>query len=574
MVTAIDYLEDVTNVADDITSIKGFSSDLGLGLSAAEAVLELPGNLEEQLRRGEALDLPSVIVTPLSFVPYIGTAIKTLDNIAEETVEVIDQQADIMGALDASWAVPRNLVSGADAVNTVIANTLSALSVEHQSREQEAQLLVASIGGQEILESSGLAAKLNGYGSVADAWFNTRDAILAPLEAAMAGLNNVTASLENALAVIAPVEDIMDDIFDLFDPIVDAMEDIEDALCVVFTITPEIVVPKVVITPAIWVPPVVVLGVTITPGFWIPEVAIPGYTIPAVTVDICAILEFLDDQLSIVQDFVIDTINGLLSLLGFDLLGAIDDLIDVILGPLDPIFDAIDAIEAATQTIIDSLAATIQSVEDAFDSVIAQLEDLINYSSLFENQIEGDQLANVDDTLVGTEDEDGVFGLSGDDILSGEGGDDFLFGGDGDDEMSGGAGNDEAYGGIGADTLKGEFGDDLLDGGEGKDLMLGGGGADIMIGGEDTDILLGGGGADEIYFNTGDGVDLIIGFEDDIDTLNIDADLVGSATTGQQVVDQYGVSFGSITILDFGDEKLVFLGVTDPDSLANDINLI
>ncbi|MFN3938584.1 MAG: calcium-binding protein [Gemmobacter sp.] len=73
--------------------------------------------------------------------------------------------------------------------------------------------------------------------------------------------------------------------------------------------------------------------------------------------------------------------------------------------------------------------------------------------------------------LVGTTENDLIFGwptndtLSGgigNDTIHGEGGDDRIFGGPGDDRLFGGAGNDTIFGGPGADTIDGGAGDDQI----------------------------------------------------------------------------------------------------------------
>jgi len=74
-------------------------------------------------------------------------------------------------------------------------------------------------------------------------------------------------------------------------------------------------------------------------------------------------------------------------------------------------------------------------------------------------------------TLVGTEEDDMLFGISlndtlsglgGSDILSGQGGNDVLLGGDGDDQLDGGSGNDTLDGGLGSDTFLSGSGNDTF----------------------------------------------------------------------------------------------------------------
>ena len=110
------------------------------------------------------------------------------------------------------------------------------------------------------------------------------------------------------------------------------------------------------------------------------------------------------------------------------------------------------------------------------------------------------------DSLTGTEQNDGIFGLANNDNLSGLGGNDALFGGTGDDSLDGGFGNDLLYGDDGNDSL-GDFsgGDDILFGGAGDDSLSDSSGSNRLYGddGNDSlqsfngnDILVGGSGND------------------------------------------------------------------------------
>jgi Ca2+-binding RTX toxin-like protein len=99
-----------------------------------------------------------------------------------------------------------------------------------------------------------------------------------------------------------------------------------------------------------------------------------------------------------------------------------------------------------------------------------QLGDLTAESFAF-------QTGNEDDTRIGTDQADELFGAYGNDVLEGNAGDDTLIAGDGNDTLRGGLGNDRLYGGAGNDFLSeasgdnGPFGDDLYDGGEGTDRV-------------------------------------------------------------------------------------------------------
>ncbi|MCE6959365.1 hypothetical protein LAZ40_09905 [Cereibacter sphaeroides] len=77
-----------------------------------------------------------------------------------------------------------------------------------------------------------------------------------------------------------------------------------------------------------------------------------------------------------------------------------------------------------------------------------------------------------DDTFLGREFADRVFGGDGNDYLGGGDGADLLDGGGGNDQVLGGAGDDTLRGGERSDTLTAGSGDDVLDGGAGTDLAI------------------------------------------------------------------------------------------------------
>ncbi|WP_052120161.1 calcium-binding protein [Inquilinus limosus] len=158
--------------------------------------------------------------------------------------------------------------------------------------------------------------------------------------------------------------------------------------------------------------------------------------------------------------------------------------------------------------------------------------------------------------LIGTEDNDRLFGGDGDDSLYGLGGSDLLRGLDGDDWLEGGDGDDNLYGAAGADTLTGGTGIDILNYGDsaagvsvnlttgathggaaegdvlrdsfeivrgslfgdaltgdagdnalrglaGTDILFGLAGRDVLHGGDGDDVLDGGAGADRLIGGAG-----------------------------------------------------------------------
>lgn len=174
------------------------------------------------------------------------------------------------------------------------------------------------------------------------------------------------------------------------------------------------------------------------------------------------------------------------------------------------------------------------------------------------------------DTLFGDTGNDHIFGNDGVDSLHGGLGNDFLSGGDGNDrlygssdedtlfgdggndKLYGGLGNDELFGGAGIDTLYSGGGEDRLDGGANEDWIYGGGQSDTIIGGDGNDQLWGGSSwqgpvSDTFAFDDGWGFDTIHDFELQVDRIDF------SGSTAVQ-------SFSDLTILDFGNDTLVYHG--------------
>lgn len=92
-----------------------------------------------------------------------------------------------------------------------------------------------------------------------------------------------------------------------------------------------------------------------------------------------------------------------------------------------------------------------------------------------------------------------AWGLTGNDTIMGDNRANRLFGGDGDDVLDGDYGNDLLVGGAGRDTLLGGSGDDILGGNRGADLLIGDFGNDTLFGHADQDTLFGGAGNDQIW---------------------------------------------------------------------------
>lgn len=183
---------------------------------------------------------------------------------------------------------------------------------------------------------------------------------------------------------------------------------------------------------------------------------------------------------------------------------------------------------------------------------------------------------------------------SGNDDITGNTANNILWGGGGADIIRGKAGKDTIYGGDGNDILNGNGKSDLLLGGDGNDILRGGSGPDLLYGqaGDDTlrggvgrDKLIGGSGADTFVFKKGWAVDVIRDFEDNVDTIELDAALWGN--TAMTVSDLLNPANGYATVvtdhstlgahieLSFGSsEKLKIFGVSDLNALLDDITIL
>ena len=97
-------------------------------------------------------------------------------------------------------------------------------------------------------------------------------------------------------------------------------------------------------------------------------------------------------------------------------------------------------------------------------------------------------------SLVGTQDDDVIYGYDGDNILKGGGGNDSLIGGKGNDIIEGDEGDDWLFGNHGNDTLTGGSGNDILKGSDGDDIY-------IFNKGDGNDTIYDENGNDTIKFN-------------------------------------------------------------------------
>ena len=219
------------------------------------------------------------------------------------------------------------------------------------------------------------------------------------------------------------------------------------------------------------------------------------------------------------------------------------------------------------------------------------------------------------DTLQGNDGNDTMLGGLGSDTLYGDAGDDYLHGGGGIDMLVGGSGNDtfvvDSNGDIvsetagdgidtilstvsrvtsanvenltligmaaingtgnaldnvltgndaanvlngldGQDRLVGRGGNDTLNGGTGADILLGGLGDDLLNGRGGNDRLVGDAGADQFTFDTGDGSDVVVDFQDGLDLIRIG---IGAESFGDITVTDSGLN----TVISFSDVQVTLL---------------
>ncbi len=156
-------------------------------------------------------------------------------------------------------------------------------------------------------------------------------------------------------------------------------------------------------------------------------------------------------------------------------------------------WDIVHPTSEAHALFADTITQTINGAipQPVFNEIIGTAEN---------NFLFGTQAADNIDGLAGN---DLIVGWDGDDRLEGWAGDDFLLGNQGHDILHGGDDRDRVWGGVGDDLLFGGNGDDQLLGSRGKDIVIGGSGQDYIWGGSDADYLLGGDGEDRLWGNQG-----------------------------------------------------------------------
>ena len=128
-------------------------------------------------------------------------------------------------------------------------------------------------------------------------------------------------------------------------------------------------------------------------------------------------------------------------------------------------------------------------------------------------------------------------------------------------KLTGNALDNSILGGSGKDSLYGDDGDDYLFGGAGADKLYGQNGNDTLWGGIGNDTLKGGDGADVFIYESGDGKDVINGFENNDMLLITDAFSASYDATKKAIAFKVDSTASAITIKDFTATKFNINGI-------------
>ena len=129
--------------------------------------------------------------------------------------------------------------------------------------------------------------------------------------------------------------------------------------------------------------------------------------------------------------------------------------------------------------------------------------------------------------------------------------------------ISGGSKNDSIYGGAGNDSILGNAGNDKLFGDAGNDILKGGKGNDSLWGGKGNDSLWGDAGSDTFIYESGDGKDVIFGFENN-DLLQITGTFSGTYNKSKkEVYFKVGSTASAITLKDFSSTSTFNINCTN-----------
>jgi len=175
------------------------------------------------------------------------------------------------------------------------------------------------------------------------------------------------------------------------------------------------------------------------------------------------------------------------------------------------------------------------------------------------NQIINPSIYSGNDNIIGTINDDFLYGYQGDDTIKGLQGNDNIFGGKNSDDLYGNAGNDNLYGNLGFDLIWGGLGNDLLAGGQDFDYLYGGAGNDTLTGDLGSDYLTGGIGSDLFILSLATSnldqnlADIIEYFEPGIDKIGLTEGL----TEGNLTLELSTSSFSETVIRVMGSNQVL-----------------
>ncbi len=501
------FRDSVERFADHISNDSDFVDAVDNAIGQIDEAVNLPGRAEFSMRVFmDGLTLPNVVTTVLSAAPFgIGTAVRTTDKVAKE----------VTGSLRPTWEALKKaddkltdngeggvveLTGKISTVSTATKLLLDGVDITAGNLLDTARYLEEAIEEGFAPEGSRLEARIEASASFVGDVNNFHE-----------GFAQVTMLVDDMVDLVGSTigkipTDIIDEAGELIDtvfgPISDAFTTIEDVLCTTITVTPRI--------PAVWIP---------NPIGWLPgepdRIQVTP-EIPAVKVNICDILDVITKQVAFVQNWVENTINDTLKLIGIDLFGAIDKLKDQLLTPFKPILDIVDGFADQIDDIRAIIDDALGAVGRFFEDLGKLLQDAVDQVVLFEaGQIGDEAPGSMDDVLLGSiydgkqhravalaelatgegktaNVEDGLFGRTGDDELMGLGGDDFLFGGEGEDTLEGGRDDDENYGGEGADTyvFAEDYGEDFVSDGSGPSTFVFDAGSEFSYSRSGDDLMI------------------------------------------------------------------------------------
>ena len=235
-----------------------------------------------------------------------------------------------------------------------------------------------------------------------------------------------------------------------------------------------------------------------------------------------------------------------------------------------------------TKSVVIDGIKSVEDMEPVYNTVNIYSDNLAGNATIKNNDAGfGFNLGGVfsKETFTGTSGSDSIHfdsayltveGGAGDDSLIGCTDYGIIRGGDGNDtihnttggsvKISGGAGNDSIlnngtnssiYGGAGADTLENHSNNVLLNGGSGNDSLTNLWATNVtMAGGKGNDTLWGDEYSETFVYKSGDGKDIIYGFDDN-DTLSLDGLEFTSSYSKKNAAVTLKFSSGSVKLQDF-----------------------